>query len=130
VTESINNINWTETDQLLVLASDNSGIVRKQVSKENSTRNVTVQSRALRVDWIRNPTYKTDYPGYGALYKVMTRTETKALFDTDFARSVNDYCSVHFLWTMWLQVLIPYILYAGFAFIYITQLVEDVDDVT
>jgi hypothetical protein len=72
VTKNITNIDWDETDDLLVKSSTNSGIDRRDLSLDGCRSNVTVETRALRVDWIKNPCYNHDYPGYGSVYKILS----------------------------------------------------------
>ena len=125
VTKKINNITWDETDGLLVRKSRNSGMSRKEISNEDSLENLNVVTRALRVDWIKNPCYGFDYPGYGAIYKIMRFNVDAKIFDTDFARAIEDYCNDAMTATVRLSVIIPYIIYMLVGTTYILYVVPN-----
>ena len=124
VTKQINNINWEETDELLVKQSLNSGMSRADVSIEESRQNLNVETRALRVDWIKNPCYGFDYPSYGSIYKILRFNDDMTIFDTDFTRAIEDYCNDAMTQTVAYYVIIPYICYLLCGFIYLVYVVS------
>lgn len=128
ITAEITNITWMEEDDLLVKESPNSGVLRKDVSNEDGLQNLNVETRALRVDWIKNQCYGYDYPGYGAVYKIMRLSEDTGIFDTDFARTIEDYCNEIVTITVRRFVIIPYIIYLICGTYYIIYVVAKGDD--